>query len=68
MNIDRLPKHAVPVMLILTHEPLSELSVACCMYSQLRGCPGRNAAGKVLKIALKEMAATERQKRKASSA
>ena len=68
MNIDRLPKHAVPVMVILTDEPLSELSVACWIYSLLRGFPERNAAGKVLKIALKEIAATEWQKRKASSA
>ncbi|KAL1679215.1 hypothetical protein EV122DRAFT_263911 [Schizophyllum commune] len=47
----KLPKHAVPVMIILTDEALK-----------------RNAAGKVLKIGLKEMAATEWQKRKASSA
>lgn len=68
MDVDRLPKHAVPVMIILTDEPLSELSVACCIDSLLRGFPERNAAGKVLKIALKEMAAAEWQKRKASSA
>ncbi|KAL1663207.1 hypothetical protein GGF50DRAFT_116237 [Schizophyllum commune] len=47
----KLPKHVVPVMIILTDEALK-----------------RNAAGKVLKIGLKEMAATEWQKRKASSA
>ncbi|KAL1690022.1 hypothetical protein GGG16DRAFT_56638 [Schizophyllum commune] len=51
MDVDRLPKHAVPVMIILTDVPLK-----------------RNAAGKVLKIRLKEMAATEWQKRKVSSA
>ncbi|KAI5884879.1 acetyl-CoA synthetase-like protein [Schizophyllum commune H4-8] len=45
----KLPKHAVPLMIVLTNEPLK-----------------RNAAGKVLKIELKESMATEWQKRKAA--